>query len=260
MNFKIFAILLFTLNQVNGQPDNKPQQWFEYYIKNYGLDNKEYKNELNHFDYSKLFLKTSSTNIYGVIGDNMQRIRIKWISINKDPINSDNYNVYGKTKVNSTISDFTGSIRIKTIRLYKEGKYDMPDDIKTQPKMIGVLFCDYLLNENKSEQQTGLFKGISATEFYILNDTLSYNDLRNGADDMTNNQFVGEWIDYNNINSKICNWGDYRVPNVKELDCGAAEFAPCDTYIKNGWSDFYKAFIQNDSAAFKREKSEWWKL
>ncbi|AZQ64724.1 hypothetical protein EI427_21100 [Flammeovirga pectinis] len=140
---KIFIIALTVFcGQVIGQENRSPNQWYNDFISNYGLDSKESKSELIGYDFSELFLKTSSTEIFGIIGDKMQRIQIKWISINKDINNPEKYYVYGKTRVKSNVCGFTGVIEIKTIRLYPDGIYDMPYRSKVKPEKIGVLFCD----------------------------------------------------------------------------------------------------------------------
>jgi hypothetical protein len=236
-NIIIFILALISVYSF-GQKVKTSEEWYNDFISNYGLENKESKSEFIKYDFSKLFLKTPSTMIYGIIGDSMQRFQIKWISINQDSNNPESYYVFGKTKVKSNVCEFTGSINLKTIRLYQAGKYDMPTNIKLQPEKIGVLFCDYTLIENMKEKHTGILKGISAMDFYLYNDTLYYNDLRSGADDMTNNQFVGTCTDYYGGNLKICNWGEYRVPNVSGFDCGVAEFLPCEKYAGNGWIVF----------------------
>ncbi|MFB6317968.1 hypothetical protein [Saccharicrinis sp. FJH54] len=262
------SILILTLTvfciQVFGQERKSPDEWYKDYVTNYGLDFKESKSELIDYDLAELFFHTPSSEIYGVIGDNMQRIQIKWISINKDPNNPENYFVYGKTKVKSNICEFTGIIKIKTVRLYPEGKYDLPYRIKIKPEKIGVLFCDYTLTENSNENHTGYFQGISATDFYINNDSLTYNNLRSSSDDMTNNQFVGTWTSYNYGTSKICNWGDYRVPNAPGFDCGAAEFSPCKEFEEYGWKNFklantYWQESEEIRKAREIENKEWWK-
>ncbi|AZQ64721.1 hypothetical protein EI427_21085 [Flammeovirga pectinis] len=119
------------------------------------------------------------------------------------------------------------------------------------------------MTENSNEKHTGIFQGISATDFYINNDTLTYNDLRSSADDMTNNQFVGTWTSYSTGTSKNCNWGDYRVPNVTGFDCGAARFSPCDKYVSNGWIGLKIANgaspeHMNIEEAQKAENEKWW--
>lgn len=238
---RIICFLLFTLmvSQLNGQIEKSPEEWYNNYLDYYSLDDKDYKSEMTKIDYSELYLKTPSKFIYGIIGSKMQRLELKWISINKDPVNHDTYYVYGKTRVKENICEFTGILKIKTIRLHKLNEYDMPYSAKVQPEKIGVVFCDYRLTENSKINNTGVFQGICATEFYIDNDTLHYNNLRDGADDMTNNSFVGTWTNYKTANTLICNWGDYRIPNLGlDFDCGAACFEPCKEYDKYGWENF----------------------
>jgi len=256
------TVILYSIN-LFGQEWKSTEEWFNYQLENYGLANTDSKTELLKYDFSKLFLETSEQQIYGIIGSKMQRIRIKWISINQDPNNPENYYVYGKTKVKSNVCGFTGILKVKTIRLYPEGVYDMPYRSKINPDKIGVLYCDYILTENSNENHTGVFKGISATDFYIHQDTLFYNNLRSGADDMTNNRFVGSWTSYNNGTPKICFWGDYRIPNLYGLDCGAARFSPCEKFMKFGWENFDLArYHGQESEEIKRaremEFEKWW--
>lgn len=268
VNTKMKHTLLFIAVLISfssfAQEWKSTQDWFTYQIENYGLSKVDSKSELVDYDFSTLFLKTESSSIYGIIGEKMQRIQIKWISINKDPKNPENYYVYGKTKVKSNVCEFTGIIKIKTIRLYPEGVYDMPYRSKVNPEKIGILYCDYILTENRNEKHTGVFEGISATDIYINNDTLTYNDLRSGADDMTNNRFVGTWTSYNNGKPKICFWGDYRVPNLSGFDYGAAEFSPCDKFSEYGWKNFrlastYWQESEEIDNARKIEYEDWWK-
>lgn len=69
------------------------------------------QNELgkyNQFDFSGLWTKTENYLIFGVIGQDHQRIRMKLISVEKSPINENVYFVYGKSKVKEIICDFKG--------------------------------------------------------------------------------------------------------------------------------------------------------
>jgi len=257
MKKKTLGLLILICSQACGQFENLSEIWLQEYINDYGLDKLEHKNEFNSLDFAPLLIQTPPSHIYGVIGENMQRIQIKWISINKDSKNPDVYIVTGKTKVKDNICEFVGKLQIKTLRLYTN--YDMPYDSKVTPQKIGVVFFTYTLIEQGTSEHSGVFKGISATEFYLLNNKLIYNDFRAASDDMTNNQYVGTWTSNKSKQTLVCNWGDYRVPNVQDFDCGAAEFVPCEKYRKYGWTDLYKAKMQDDLEAQKRELSEWWK-
>lgn len=44
---------------------------------------------------------------------------------------------------------------------------------------------------------------------------------------------------YNSNLKKICNWGDFRVPNSNcDFDIGVGDFSVSEKYWKNGWLDF----------------------
>jgi hypothetical protein len=249
----VLTILVFAFGDVFGQPAIDPGLWYNKYLKDYGLSQKEYTAQYNYLDFAPLFLKTPSKYIYGVIGKGMQRLQLKWLSIKKDKTNPNIYIVAGKTRVSSNIVEFNGQLEIKSIRLFPPGRYDMPSGSKVNPNSIGILFCDFSLHEDRTQNHSGTFKGISATQFYIDKNHLYYNDLRAGADDMTNNEFVGTWTSYSNGKTLNCSWGDYRVPNITgDFDCGGAEFAPCDRYVRSGWEDFYQD--RNP----KTKEVEWW--
>jgi len=98
----------------------------------------------------------------------MQRIKIKWISINKDPFNPDAYYAYGKTNVKGNVCEFTGILKLRTIRLFPKEEYDMPSSCEVNPEKIGVLFCDYILVENRRQNHTGVFRGVSASNFLFI--------------------------------------------------------------------------------------------
>src|SRR6185312_4163383 len=58
---------------------------------------------LDDFNFSPLFMHTDNSVIYGFIGDNYQRIRIKFITVTKNQSSPDIYLVYGKSMVKSNI-------------------------------------------------------------------------------------------------------------------------------------------------------------
>ena len=47
--------------------------------------------------------------------------------------------------------------------------------------------------------------------------------------------FAGTWKSNKTKKSKLCAWGQYRVPNSGGLDVGAGEFSVNPKYAKNGW-------------------------
>src|SRR6201989_3128848 len=78
----------------------------------------ELKSDLIKYDFSKLLLHSDNSVIYGFIGDNYQRIRIKLITVNKDSISPDTYHVYGKSMVRNNVDEFNGTIKIINIRKF----------------------------------------------------------------------------------------------------------------------------------------------
>jgi len=57
------------------------------------------KEQLEKYNFSILFISTNNTYVYGFIGNNYQRIRIKFITVTKDSLKPNIYKVYGKSMV-----------------------------------------------------------------------------------------------------------------------------------------------------------------
>jgi len=192
----------------------------------------------------------------GFIGDNFQRINIHFISVIQNPDNHLEYLIYGKTRVKGNICDFQGTIDINASKTYIES--DLP------PLKQGFISGEYKFHEDKDQIHTGFFSGQFKTYFYIdEKGRLRYDALSWVADGFNNNQFEGTWTDYKTKVSKKCNWGDYRIPDSRDLDCGAGEFGVSEKYVSNGWISY---MIANGASpdrmdiegAKKGEKEEWW--
>lgn len=186
-------------------------------------------------------------------------MQINWMQVIKDSLNPNLYNVTGKTKVKTNVCTFSGTLRIKTILLYKEGEYDLPYKRKIVPDENGIIFFEYKLFENQEEKYTGEFYGISSSHFYIIDDIVYYDEMILDSDG-SNNKFVGVWKSYNNDNELICNWGDYRIPQVVGFDCGSESFYPCKEYHKYGWENFIKSRMSNSESIKAKaiENAKWW--
>jgi len=217
---------------------------------------------LTEFDFSPLFMHTANSDIYGFIGDNYQRIRIKFISITKNLSAPGEYNVYGKSMVKSNICDFKGTITISSIKKYKAMSYGVDDTYKNKGiKGQYVIIGNYLFNENETQAHSGVFKGSFQSNFYLdKNNKVRYDDIDLNADGYANNQFIGQWASYKNNIVKKCNWGDFRIPNPGDLDIGAGEFSPNEKYLKYGWQNIHDIVIQNpkNEKAEQIETAKWW--
>ena len=261
---KSFGIILFLFvsSLVNVNAQLIPER-FKGYPKSHVLPSEQLKEQLKANDFSKLLNSKDNSIVYGFIGDNYQRIRVKFISIKQDSLFFDIYHVYGKSMVKNNIDEFNGEIKI--VKIYKlivtqhgcEDGYKYKG-YKGQFSLIG----EYLFSENKNQEHSGIFKGKVQSDYFINKyNKVCYNDIENCADGFTNNQFVGNWISYQTSEIKRCNWGDYRVPNSGDLDMGAGEFSPYDKYLKYGWQSRRDYFLQsgpNYQQAQHIEEAKWW--
>jgi hypothetical protein len=215
------------------------------------------KNEFIKYDISSLLTQTKNSRVFGFIGDNYQRIRIKLISVIKNKENPSQYFVYGKSMVKDNICEFQGTINITNVFDFKNSE---SPGIK-QGKAVG----NYLFYENPQQKHVGQFQGVFSSNWYLDKDqNLKYDDLSDVADDFTNNEFVGTWTSYSGTVTKICNWGDDRIPMSGDFDDGTGEFHPSDKYQANGWQTYdhaYSGGINKDEEGEARrvEQKEWWK-
>jgi len=223
-------------------------------LSNSNFSKQELKSDLTKYDFSKLLLHTDNSVIYGFIGENYQRIRIKIITVNKDSVSPDTYRVHGKSMVKNNIDEFNGTIKIINIRKFNQQLHGCEDEYKYKgSKGEFIILGDYNFQENPTQNHSGFFKGSFRSDFFIdQKNRIQYNDIEDCSDGYTNNQFVGQWVSYTDHTSKRCNWGDFRIPNSGDLDIGAGEFSPGTKYLKFGWQNIRD---KND----KIENAKWWK-
>jgi hypothetical protein len=189
------------------------------------------------------------------IGENFQRLQIRFISVIKNPSNSFEYFVYGKSRVKNNICSFQGKLTIKKSYLFESDEYP---SIKQ-----GNIEGEYEFYEDPDNKGTGIFKGVFTTCFYIQKNELKYNALMWSSDGFENNQFEGKWISYKSGDTKKCNWGDYRIPDSGDLDIGAGEFGPDEKYKNFGWDNYRLAWINlsdktETNQARQKENERWW--
>jgi hypothetical protein len=226
------------------------------------LSEEELISDMSKYDFSQLFTHTDNSVVYGFIGDNYQRIRIKFISVVKNQKTPADYTVYGKSMVKNNICEFHGTITITNIRKYKSTSYGVDDEYKNKGiKGQFSAFGNYIFSENQNQIHSGVFKGTFRSNFYLdKSANVHYDDIKLNADSYTNNQFVGQWISYKGNLVKRCNWGDFRVPNDGDLDIGAGEFSPNEKYLKFGWQTRHNLMVsQSDKGAKPTEEAHWWK-
>lgn len=189
----------------------------------------------------------------GAIGDDFHRFYIHYTFIKKDALNPYNYIVQGKTRVNNNICRFKGIIRILSAKRFTRSYTGYKQ---------GEVICNVHLSEDRSSPGSGYIEGKLITQFCIdKNGRLLYDALDSNADNYSNNQFAGTWVSYKTGKSKLCNWGDYRIPNCKGLDGGAGEFIVNEQYRYNGWQN-YANMNSSDKTISKKaiaeENRKWW--
>lgn len=205
-------------------------------------------------DYSRVFTYEAYNGRLGVIGNEFQRIKVRFISVIRDVDEPARYMVYGKTNVMGNVCDFQGYIQVKSIREVKmeEERGELPN------AEHGLLICEYAFFENPSQKHVGIFRGEAFAQFFLDEQEIAqYDDSYMGADGFFNNQFVGTWGEYGETTTRICRWGDYRIYQSGDLDGGAAEFAPVEKYHKFGWASYVKA-LNGDVKAQMEENKVWW--
>ncbi len=195
-------------------------------------------NQYSKYDFSGLWTKTDNNFVYGIIGNNYQRIFIKFIFIEKNLNSPNEYLVYGKSKVKTEICNFIGKILIQKIQEFSNDNFGIDNEYKNKGIIKqGILTAKYEFLENKEQNHSGKFEGVLQTTWYLdSNKSLHYNDININSDSYFNNSFVGTWKMYSSSKEKICNWGDYRVPFTKcDFDIGSGEISISEKYLKNGW-------------------------
>jgi len=260
MRCLLLLLLIFCKIATFGQTESEVFRNKE--LNNTALSSGELKGMFIHNSFQKLFTKSDNSMVYGFIGDNYQRLRIKIISMTQSGV-ANSYTVYGKSMVNGNICEFHGAISIKNIRKYKVTSSGVDDGYKNAGlRGQFIIIGDYTFEENQKQKYSGVFKGVFATEFYLdKNGNVRYDDIDLNADGFTNNQFVGTWTGYSNKTIKRANWGDFRIPNSGDLDIGAGDFSPSDKYVKYGWQNL-RDMTSQKSPGYKKAKEieevKWW--
>jgi len=227
------------------------------------ISTNNYYSSIKSFDLSKLWLSGKINSIseglidtepLGFIGDNYQRFYIHYTSVIKDASNPYKYLIKGKTRVKDNICSFAGTITILKAELYKES-----DNPKYKE---GRVICSVDFKEDSSQVDAGFIKGTLITNWCSDKQrNIIYDSINSEADGFDNNQCEATWTSYKTHKSKICNWGDFRIPKSKDLDKGAGEVSVNPKYIKNGWENYMKSLHTNEPGnkeAVKEENRKWW--
>ncbi len=195
------------------------------------------KRDLINYDFSALWTTTDNQFVYGIIGDDYQRLFIKLLRVTKSKADPNEYTVRGKSMVKGSIKEFIGTIIIVNIQETNRDQYGPDNELKNSGiKTQGLITAKYEFFEKTDEKDTGVYSGEVKSKWYLDKKGIKYDDMNSFSDSYFNNSFVGEWKAYHKEIDKKCNWGDYRIPNVHcDFDIGAGEFNVSEKYQMNGW-------------------------
>lgn len=191
----------------------------------------------SHYDFSDVF---QPRHLLGIIGDNYQRLQMKFSSIKKSSKNPVEYIVRGQSKVNNNICNFTGKIVIEKIQEAIRIRHGVDDKYKGKYVVSGLVTAKYIFYEDSTQKSAGVFSGVLQSLWYLDNaKRMKYDDMFDFSDRYYNNAFVGTWQAYGRNKKKNCNFGDYRIPFIKaDFDIGAEGFSPNPKYKNNGWQKY----------------------
>jgi len=202
-------------------------------ILSYGQDcYKEAPLENMKLDYFNLW---SGYTFQGTIGDDNQRIELRFIEVSQNRTNPSQYFVQGKSRVHNNVCDFEGVVIIDKIMLL-----DMSNGGCGEPSMSdGILYGTYSFKENPAQLHVGQFKGEFKTMFDKKENRFVVNTGWLGQEDF--NCFMGIWQEYNQTESRYCAWGFHIPPSKKEnllkhYDNEFYLFNPM--YIEKGWKPY----------------------
>jgi|GEM_PF-7029135 len=132
------------------------------------------KKQLIHHNLSKLFTATDNSQVFGFIGDNFQRIRIKFISVKKDPQDAETYLISGKSMVKNNIEPFNGRLKIMLIRSVS-GSYGVDDEYKNKG-IKGQYEITGLINlKKKTQMNIRAFSTAFSKQIFTWIKTMQYN-------------------------------------------------------------------------------------
>lgn len=238
-NIYLIFLLLFLSNQAFSQQTEK---WLNR-LENpenplfKGLKTENFLTNYLKHDFSNLLIP--KTDFLGYIGSDYRRIEVNFKSIKKSNKTPNLYFVEGSTTVFDNTCDFEGTITIAQVREFKNMNYRLDSMYKDAGfKAQGLVIGRYRFNENASQNHVGIFDGIMTMWWYLDKfDQINYDDISSHSSSYVNNQYVGTWTEYGKSKSRVCNWGEIRIPFSGDLDIGAGEFSVNPKYFDKGWQN-----------------------
>ncbi len=266
IRFILLFIIIMRITPCLSQNSMESDRFLSESINQLNLEKQELLVKFIPYDFSSMLVDSNA--ILGFVGNDYQRLKIRYLTIIKDKNKPDKYFLYGKTKLMENVLQFLGEVEIIHIRkikdqeredLYKEALKQNDDEaIKRFSTQEYILLAKFHFCQDPSQNSSGIFQGIWKTKFSFDNNKIYYDGSDIESDTFSNNLCVGTWTSYKDSIPKKCNWGEKRIPNSGDLDIGAGLFSPNPKYFNKGWEIYYKGIIQNNLGAKKEEQKKWW--
>jgi hypothetical protein len=257
----ILSVTFFSVNILNSQPNDNSsfaadfnkhliQQLLKTKYQNLDVNNFAKKNNL-----SKFFGKMESEKIFGFIGNEMERIKVKIMSIEQDKSSNSTFNISGKTKVSKNISDFNGQIKLTNVYSFKEPL-----------SSHGLVICEFKaeLKEIGNSAHTGVFKG----NYYLVLSKVA-EEIRYPKTTprfLQNYTFAGNWISNNKKMNYPVLWGEnYLFEELETFFYGITNKPQIEeNVLDKSWQTYFEAYTEGvkpniKNKAVKDEKIQWWK-
>ena len=254
MKYFIFLIPIFFNTLIFGQTNIADYIQLVDPNRNFQI-RQENLNEIKQNDICDFWLYQDEIPI-GFIGNDYQRLHIKFLKVIQDSNHPLQYFVYGKTKVKGTICDFQGTMSIKISHFFKSGTW--------AKSKSGFLAGDYLFYEDPKQNHSGVFKGKFVSFWYHdkFDKILAYTPSP-FIENFRNHQFAGTWLQYDQVKPKKANWGMRRIPFSNDLDVGKNSLIINLKYQSNGWDSYIKSTeggygSEVIKSALEKENKKWW--
>ncbi len=258
---KIFILLLVSSGYVMSQsysPEKFSTAFNDYLVNRLVKIDFEVLNADKFSEKYKLtefFLNSQPQNIYGFIGHQLERIKVKIDNAEQSKISSVKYTLTGKTNVNNSIADFTGDLKLTDI-------YEFKEPITKH----GLIICkfDAVLKETGTTPHIGVFRG----NYYLI--------LSKVVDDVRfpkaipqfikSHTFAGYWQSNDTKMNLSVMWGEnYMLEELEDFLHGITGLLPIDEkIIEKSWNTYLDAYSEDTpkdlkQKAIEAENSEWWK-
>ncbi len=206
------------------------------------------------YDLTTFFSNSNSLKTFGFIGFDMERIKVKVISVTKDANQTDLYHISALTNVSNNISPLKGTLKLDEV-------YEFKEPISKH----GLVVCKFKaeLNGSGTGEHIGKFNG----DYYLV--------LSKVVEDVRfpkviplfnkNHTFCGSWKSNTKDITFPVLWGeDWLIEELSEFLYGITKVPEVnDDELEKKWHTYYEAYSDDKSdkkdEALKIELEEWWK-